>query len=275
MEELLSILPSSDKLIDFIVVYGGKILLALLTLIIGLWLISRLSKLLHRIFELRSFEQTLQMFLIQFISIVLKVLLFISVITMIGVQMTSFIALLGAAGIAFGMALSGTLQNFAGGVMLLIFKPFKVGDYIEAQGHAGTVKEMQIFHTILNTPDKKTIFIPNGGLSSGSLINYSDEPRRRVDWTFGISYTDNIDRAREVILEVLNSDDRIIQDPQPFVGVISLGDSSVNLVTRAWVDAINYWDVFFDMNERIKKEFDKKGISIPYPQHDVHLFQTK
>lgn len=275
MQEIISLLPSSDKLMEWVIAYGGKLLLAVITLVVGLWLISRLTKVLRKIFELKSFEQTLQTFLLQLIGVVLKILLFISVITMVGVQMTSFIALLGAAGLAFGMALSGTLQNFAGGVMLLIFKPFKVGDYLEAQGYSGTVKEIQIFNTVLNTPDNKTIIIPNGGLSTGSMINYSAEERRRVDWTFGISYNDSIDKAREIILEIINADTRVHQEPAPFVGVISLGDSSVNLVTRVWVDASNYWDLFFEVNEKVKKAFDQKGISIPFPQQDVHLYPTK
>jgi len=205
----------------------------------------------------------------------LKLLLFISVITMVGIQMTSFIAILGAAGLAFGLALSGTLQNFAGGVMLLILKPFKAGDFIEAQGFTGTVKEIQIFHTILNTIDNKTIIIPNGPLSNGAVTNYSAEPHRRVDWTFGISYSDNIDHAREIVLGLLNADKRILQEPAPFVGLISLGDNSVDLITRAWVETPDYWDVFFAMNERVKKAFDDKSISIPFPQHDVHLYQEK
>jgi small conductance mechanosensitive channel len=275
MQEIISLLPSSDKLMEWVIAYGGKLLLAVITLVVGLWLISRLTKVLRKIFELKSFEQTLQTFLLQLIGVVLKILLFISVITMVGVQMTSFIALLGAAGLAFGMALSGTLQNFAGGVMLLIFKPFKVGDYLEAQGYSGTVKEIQIFNTVLNTPDNKTIIIPNGGLSTGSMINYSAEERRRVDWTFGISYNDSIDKAREIILEIINADTRVHQEPAPFVGVISLGDSSVNLVTRVWVDASNYWVLFFEVNEKVKKAFDQKGISIPFPQQDVHLYPTK
>ncbi len=275
MEEIVSMLPATDKLIELVVAYGGKLVLAILTLLVGLWLIKRLSKGLKRIFEGRSFDLTLQTFLISFISLILKILLFISVIMMVGVQMTSFIALLGAAGLAFGMALSGTLQNFAGGVILLILKPFKVGDVIEAQGYIGTVKEMQIFHTVLNTADRKRVIIPNGSLSSGSMINYSAEPVRRVEWTFGISYSDNIDKARETIFEMLNSDERILSDPQPFVGLISLGDSSVNLVTRAFVNTPDFWDVFFSVNEKVKKEFDNRGISIPFPQHDVHLFQTK
>ena len=275
MQEIVSLLPSSEKLMEWVIAYGSKLLLAIITLVVGLWLINRLIKVLQKIFELKSFEQTLQSFLLQLIGVVLKILLFISVITMVGVQMTSFIALLGAAGIAFGMALSGTLQNFAGGVMLLIFKPFKVGDYIEAQGYSGTVKEIQIFSTVLNTPDNKTIIIPNGGLSTGSMINYSAEPRRRVDWTFGISYTDSIDKAREIILEIIHADSRVHQDPAPFVGVISLGDSSVNLVTRVWVDASDYWGLFFEINEKVKKAFDDKGISIPFPQQDVRLYQKK
>lgn len=275
MEEITSMLPSTDLLVNYAITYGGKIMLAVLTLLIGLWLIKKFTKMLRRVFEERSFDKSLQTFLISFIGITLKLLLIISVITMVGVQMTSFIALLGAAGLAFGMALSGTLQNFAGGVMLLILKPFKVGDYIEAQGFAGTVKEMQIFHTILNTPDKKLIIIPNGGLSTGSLINYSTEPTRRVDWTFGIGYSDDIDKAKRVILEVLSADERILKDPEPFVGVSSLGASSVDIATRVWVNAADYWDVFFKMNEEVKKAFDKQEISIPFPQHDVHIYQSK
>ena len=273
MEEIQSMLPATDKLIELVVTYGGKLVLAIITLLLGLWLIKRLSKGLRKLFEARSFEKTLQTFLISMISIILKILLFISVIMMVGVQMTSFIAILGAAGLAFGMALSGTLQNFAGGVILLILKPFKVGDFVEAQGYAGTVKEMQIFHTVLNTPDKKTVIIPNGALSSGSMINYSAETVRRVEWTFGISYSDNLDKARDIILEVVKADERILGDPEPFVGLISLGDSSVNLVTRVWVNSTDFWPVFFDINERVKRTFDSKGISIPFPQRDVHLFQ--
>lgn len=274
MKDLTTLLPSSDRMVEIAITYGGQLLLALVTLVVGLWLIGKLVKVLKRIFEMRSFEQTLQSFLIHLITITLKILLIISVVTMVGVQMTSFIAILGAAGLAFGLALSGTLQNFAGGVMLLIYKPFKVGDYIDAQGSAGTVAEIQIFHTILKTVDNKTIIIPNGGLSNSTMTNFSTEPLRRVDLTFGISYSDNIDKAREIILSVITADERIHKDPVPFVGVISLGDSSVNLVTRIWVDSPNYWNVFFSTNENVKKEFDKSGIIIPFPQRDVHLIQS-
>lgn len=275
MEDLMNALPETDVLVELAMTYGGKLLLALLTLVVGLWLIGKVTKGLNKLFKARDFEQTLQTFLSSLVRLTLKALLLISVISMVGVQMTSFIAILGAAGLAVGMALSGTMQNFAGGVMLLIFKPIKVGDYIEAQGHAGTVKEIQIFNTILNTPDKKTIIIPNGGLSTGSMINYSTEPVRRLDWTFGISYNDSIDKAREIILEILNAEERIHQDPAPFVGLVKLGDNSVDLVTRVWVDAANYWPLFFEINEKVKKAFDAKGISIPFPQRDVHIHQVK
>jgi small conductance mechanosensitive channel len=273
MENIKALLPSPENLIGLAINYGSKLLLALITLIVGLWLISRLVKMLKKTFESRSLEKTLQTFLIQLIGITLKILLIISVVTMVGIQMTSFIALLGAMGLAFGLALSGTLQNFAGGVMLLILKPFKVGDFIEAQGFLGTVKEIQIFHTVLNTPDKKKIIIPNGGLSTGAVTNFSAEPVRRLEWTFGIGYADSIDKAKEVILNVITSDERVLKDPAPFVGVISLGDSSVNIVARVWVEVPNFWDVFFKMNEAVKKEFDNKGISIPFPQRDVHIVQ--
>lgn len=275
MEDLMNALPETDVLLELAMTYGGKLLLALLTLIVGLWLIGKLNKGLNKLFKARDFDQTLQSFLSSLVGLTLKALLLISVISMVGVQMTSFIAILGAAGLAVGMALSGTMQNFAGGVMLLIFKPIKVGDYIEAQRHAGTVKEIQIFNTILNTPDKKTIIIPNGGLSTGSMINYSTEPVRRLDWTFRISYNDSIDKAREIIMEILNAEERIHQDPAPFVGLVNLGDNSVDLVTRVWVDAANYWPLFFEINEKVKKAFDAKGISIPFPQRDVHIHQAK
>lgn len=275
MENLTSLIPSTDWLIEFALTYGGKLVLVVVTLIVGYWLIGRLVRMMRRIFEKREFDKTLQTFLIQFVGITLKILLAISVVTMVGVQMTSFIALLGAAGLAFGMALSGTLQNFAGGVMLLILKPFKVGDYIEAQGFAGTVMEIQIFHTVLNTPDKKRIIIPNGGLSAGSMINYSAEPIRRVNWDFAIAYSEDIDKVKQTVIDVVSADDRVLKDPEPFVAVASLGDSSVNLTARVWVNAPDYWSVFFKMNEAVKKEFDAKGISIPFPQHDVHLFQQK
>jgi small conductance mechanosensitive channel len=185
--------------------------------------------------------------------------------------MTSFIAILGAAGLAVGMALSGTLQNFAGGVMILIFKPFKVGDVIDAQGHLGSVHEIQIFNTILKTPDNKTIIIPNGGLSTSSMTNYSTEEKRRSDWTIGVGYGDDLDKVRRTLKQLCGDDSRILKDPEVFIAVAELADSSVNLTVRAWVKAEDYWGVFFDMNENIYKIFNKEGINIPYPQMDVHI----
>jgi small conductance mechanosensitive channel len=189
--------------------------------------------------------------------------------------LSSFIAHLGAAGLAVGMALSGTLQNFAGGVILLILKPFRVGDYIEAQGHAGIVKEIQIFNTIFTSLDNKVIIIPNGGLSTGAMINYTKEDTRRVDFVFGIGYDDDIDKARDIIKAVAEKNELIMKDPEVFVAVLEHGDSSVNLVTRVWSKTADYWTVYFYMMEFVKKEFDKQGITIPYPQRDVHMYNEK
>ena len=175
--------------------------------------------------------------------------------------------------LAIGMALSGTLQNFAGGVMILIFKPFHVGDFIEAQGQTGTVKEIQLFNTIINTPDNKTIMIPNGGISTGIINNYSKENRRRVEWTFGIGYGDDYDKAKATIAELLEQDDRILPEPAHFIALSSLGDSSVNIVVRVWTSTDNFWSVFFDMNEKVYKRFAEVGLNIPFPQMDVHLHQ--
>ena len=260
-----------DAFQTYIVEYGAKIILAIVVLIIGLWIIKRIGKGIKKVMNLRNMEPTLQIFLGSLITITLKTLLIISVIGMIGVPMTSFIAILGAAGLAIGMALSGTLQNFAGGVILLIFKPFKVGDVIEAQGYIGVVKEIQIFVTILTTADNKMIFIPNGGLSTGSLTNYSAQSKRRVDITIGIDYSDDIDKARKVCKEVVAKNEKIDKDPEPLIAVSELGDSSVNMLVRVWCDTSEYWNVTFYLNEELKKAFDKNKLSIPFPQRTVHI----
>ena len=256
---------------ELVVSYGPKLLGAIVVLIIGLWLIKTMVKGLSRLMENRKMDASLQPFLRSLTSMLLKTLLVISVMSMVGIAMTSFIAILGAAGLAVGMALSGTLQNFAGGVMILIFKPFKVGEYIEAQGYAGTVNEIQIFNTYLITPDNKIIIIPNGGLSTGSMTNFSCEKTRRVDWTFGIGYGDNADKARKVLMDLLTEDKRIFSEPAPFVAISALADSSVNYAVGAWVNAADYWGVFFDMNEKVYKTFEKEGLNIPFPQMDVHI----
>lgn len=262
----------SEKIYDIVLNYGPKLIGALITLVIGMWIISIVTGVLRRRFEKRNMEVSLRGFLNSMIGILLKALLWISAIGMMGVEMTSFIAILGAAGLAIGMALSGTLQNFAGGVMIMIFKPFKVGDFIDAQGHTGTVSEIQIFNTILKTPDNKTIIIPNAGLSTGSMTNFSTEKKRRVDFTFGIGYGDDVDKAKEVLLKLIKADERILDDPAaPFIAVSELADSSVNLVVRVWAEASNYWGIYFSLTEQVYKTFDKEGLNIPFPQMDVHV----
>lgn len=262
-----------DQAIGMAIDYGPKLVLAVLTLLIGLWIISALGRGIKKAMAKKDIDASLSSFIASLTTMTLKVLLFISVAGMVGIEVTSFIAIFGAAGLAVGMALSGTLQNFAGGVMILLFKPFKVGDVIEAQGYTGSVKEIQIFNTILKTPDNKTIIIPNAPLSSSSMVNYSTEATRRVDHVFGIGYGDDIDQAKALIQQIVGRDERILKDPAPFVAVSELADSSVNFVSRVWVNAADYWPVYFDTLETVKKEFDNNNISIPYPQQDVHLPQ--
>jgi len=264
---------SSQKIIDLAASYGIKFLLAVLVLVVGLMVIRAITRGLTTMMKKANVSESLIPFLKSLLSFMLKALLVISVLGMVGIQMTSFIAILGAAGLAVGLALQGTLQNFAGGVIILLLKPFKVGDYIETQGYSGTVKEIQIFTSVLNTPDNKTIIIPNSPIATNSLINYSTQPTRRVDFTFGIGYGDDIEKARKVILDILNADTRIFKDPEPFARVVELADSSVNFATRAWAKSSDYWDVYFDVTEEVKKKFDSQGISIPFPQTDVHIYK--
>ena len=262
----------SEQIYGIVMEYGPKLIGAIVTLIVGMWVISIIRNVLSKRFEKRNVDPSLRGFLNSIIGIGLKLMLWIAVIGMMGVQMTSFIAILGALGLAVGMALSGTLQNFAGGVMILLFKPFKAGDFINAQGHSGVVNEIQIFNTILKTPDNKTIIIPNGGLSTGSMTNFSTEAKRRVDFTFGIAYGDDVDKAKKVLMDLIKADKRIINDPaEPFIAVSELADSSVNLVVRVWAEAKDYWGIYFDLTEKVYKTFDKEGLNIPFPQMDVHL----
>jgi len=263
-----------DQLIQIGVEYGPKLIGAIIVLIIGGWVIKGLVRALGKMMDKSNTDESLKPFLKSLVGMLLKALLFISVLGMIGIEMTSFIAIFGAAGLAIGMALSGTLQNFAGGVMILIFKPFKVGDFLEAQGYMGVVKEIQIFNTIVTTVDNKTIIIPNGGLSTSSMINYSTEPTRRVDWTVGIAYGDDVDKARAVIKKLCDADSRILKDPEVFIAVSELADSSVNFAVRAWVKAPDYWGVFFDLNENVYKTFGNEGLNIPFPQMDVHVHKN-
>lgn len=254
--------------------YLPKVTFALLTLIAGLWIVKFLVGAAHKVLAFRKIDPSLSGFLLSLLSILGKVIVFLTVAGMLGVETTSLVALLGAAGLAVGMALSSTLQNFAGGVMILLFKPFQVGDLIEGQGYLGTVKEIQIFNTILITPDQKTIIIPNAPLSSESMVNYSSRTNRRVDLVIGIGYEDDIDKAKQVIATVVNDCDDVLSEPESLIVVGELADSSVNLFVRPWCKTDKYWDVKFKLLEEIKKALDANGISIPFPQRDVHLRQV-
>mgnify|MGYP001051840907 CR=1 FL=1 len=270
----------TDKILDFIsdktLEYGPKLIGAIVVWIIGSWIIKIIIKNFAKILDKRNTDASLKPFFRSMLNILLKVMLAISVLGMLGIQMTSFIAILGAAGLAIGMALSGTLQNFAGGVMILIFKPFKVGDLIEAQGHKGIVYEIQIFNTILKTPDNKTIILPNGPLSTSSMVNLSNGVLVMVEWTFGIAYGDSSTKAKEVLAKLVKEDKRLLNDPEPPVIVLSaLGDSSVNFTVRGWINVNDYWGSYFEMNEKVYNTFDKEGLSIPFPQMDVHLHKNE
>ncbi|MDF1517654.1 MAG: mechanosensitive ion channel [Lutibacter sp.] len=260
-----------DKIVNLSLEWGPKVVGAIIVLIIGLWVSNLLTKSVGKILVKREISPSLIPFVKGFIGTLFKILVVISVMGMIGIQMTSFIAILGAMGLAVGLALSGTLQNFAGGVVLLVLRPFNVGDFIEAQGYMGTVKEISIFNTILNTVDNKVIIIPNGPLSSGSLTNFSIEPLRRVDWKFGIAYGDDMENFKKAINDFIAEDTRILKEPESFIGLSEFGDSSVNFAVRCWVNAPDYWGVFFDMNEKIYKKFGNYNLNIPFPQMDVHL----
>jgi len=256
--------------------YAPKLALAIVTLLIGLWVINAFVKFLKKTMTKREADPSLIPFLGSLANVILKAMLLISVASMVGIQTTSFVAILGAMGLAVGLALQGSLGNFAGGVLILMFKPFKVGDVIDAQGFLGSVTGIQIFNTIIHTPDNKKIIIPNGALSSGPITNYSAEEKRRVDLLFGIGYGDDIKKAKDILSKIIAEDSRIVNDPaEPFIAVKELADSSVNIVVRVWANAGDYWGIYFDMQEKVKLTFDKENISIPFPQRDVHMFQEK
>ncbi len=263
----------TSKAYELGLTYAPRLALAIITLLIGLWIISGISKLVIASMERSKVDPTLIPFMSSLISWLLKLLLFISVASMVGIATTSFVAVLGAAGLAVGLALQGSLANFAGGVLVMIFKPYKVGDLIESQGHLGVVKEVQIFNTILLSPQSKRIIIPNGATSNGSVINYTVEGKIRVDLSVGVSYDADIDQTKSVLMDVMVNHDKVMQDPAPFVGLTEMADSSVNFVVRPHCLPEHYWDVYFDINEGVKKALDKNAITIPFPQRDVHLIQ--
>ena len=262
-----------DTAVEMGMTYGPQLILAIVVLIVGLWIIKRVIRLMGAGMERSNTEPTLAKFLCNLSSVGLKALLLISVASMIGIETTSFIAVLGAAGLAIGLALQGSLANFAGGVLVLMFRPYKVGDFVEAQGVMGTVHEIQIFNTIMKTPDNKVIIVPNGAISNGIITNFSMEATRRVDFVFGIGYSDDIAKAKATIERLVKEDSRALSDPEPMIVVSELADSSVNITTRVWVNAADYWGLFFDLTEKVKLTFDQEGISIPFPQRDVHVIQ--
>ncbi|AUM14144.1 mechanosensitive ion channel family protein [Ketobacter alkanivorans] len=271
----VNVQPIIDKAAEMVMFYAPKLLLALITLFIGLWLINMACKGVGFLLEKREFDVSLRKWLISILGVAFKACLFISVISMIGVQTTSFIAILGAAGLAIGLALQGSLTNFAGGVLILVFKPYKVGDYIKTNGEEGFVEAIDVFYTFLHTVDSKHVILPNGPLANGNLVNYTKDANRRVDLSVGISYHSSFEHAEAALLEMIKKEPRVLQDPPPFVGVTGYGDSSIDLTVRAWCLNEDYWGVFFELNKRIKPALDAAGISIPFPQRDVHLFQQK
>ena len=249
---------------------GRRILAALLIFIIGRLIISFLNKLVARILQRRKVDAGVQSFVRSLVHILLMILLVIAVISKLGIETTSFAALLASAGVAVGMALSGNLQNFAGGLIILIFRPYKVGDWIEAQNESGTVREIQIFHTILTTADNKTVYIPNGSASSGVIVNYSHEETRRVDWVIGVEYGEDYARVEEVARRIVAAEKRILSTPAPFIALDALDASSVNVRIRVWVKNSDYWGVYYDVQRAIYEEFNKAGIGFPFPQLTIH-----
>lgn len=265
VEEIVKYLTSAGLTI------GATIIKVALIWIIGRWLSKRLVTLVKKLMVKKNTDASIQTFLVSLIDIVALIVLLIIIISVVGIDTSSFIALFASAGVAIGMALSGTLQNFAGGVMVLLFRPYKVGDYIEAQGQAGTVKEIQIFNTLLQTPDNRIIIVPNGPLSTGIINNYSREATRRVDFSFSISYGDDFELAKKVLMEIIEKDARILKTPAPFIELGKMNASSIDITVRVWCNAADYWGIFFDMNKSVYSTFPAKGLNFPYNTITVNM----
>ena len=260
-----------DKLIDLGLTFGEKLIGALIILIVGKYIIKWLNKLFARLLSKRNIDASIQSFLKSMVNILLLTMLILAVIGKLGIELTGFAALLASAGVAIGMALSGNLQNFAGGIIILIFRPYKVGDFIDAStGVSGTVKEIQIFHTIIVTGDNKLVYVPNGSMSSGVITNYSHMDSRRVEWVFGVDYGEDFDKVKSVLLSVINNDNRILKTIDAFIELDELAASSVNIKVRVWVNSEDYWSVYFDLNKNVYATFNKEGINFPFPQLTVH-----
>ena len=263
------------KLWELLTVFGLKIIAAIVIFIVGRWVAKFLRNLTKKLMIKGDVDVTLVSFVGNLIYVGLLAFVIIAALGQLGIQTTSFIAILGAAGLAGGLALQGSLANFAAGVLMIIFRPFQVGDFIEGGGVAGTVEEIQIFTTQLKTPDNKTIIIPNAKMTEGNITNYSNKGTRRVDLIFGIGYGDDIDKARNLIQDELSREKRILPEPAPQIVVTELAESSVNVAVRPWVNAGDYWNVYFDLTENVKKRFDAEGITIPFPQRDIHVYEHK
>lgn len=259
-----------EKLIDMCIGAGKNILAAIIVFIVGRFLISLIKRLLLNMLNRRKVEISIQTFLRSLVNILLNVLLIVSVVGALGINTTSFAALLASAGVAIGMALSGNLQNFAGGLIILFFKPYKVGDWIDAQGVSGSVKEIQIMHTLLTTASNQVVYIPNGAMSSSVITNYSRMETRRVEWIVGVDYGENVDKVKTIITNLIENDQRILKEPAPVIALHALDASSVNVTIRVWVSTSDYWDVYFEMNKHIYDEFNKQGVNFPFPQLTVH-----
>ena len=264
-----------QKLVEYATTYGLRVLAAILIFIIGKIVARILTNVLVTVMKRTHVEETLASFVKHIAYVALMTFVVIAALNKLGVETTSFIAILGAAGLAVGLALQGSLANFAAGVMLIIFKPFKVGDFIMAGGEMGTVKEIQIFNTVLAHPDNRKVIVPNAQVTGGTITNFSAIENRRIDLVFGISYGDDMKKAKEALAKVIAADDRILKEPKPVIAVSELADSSVNIVCRPWVKPGDYWDVYFSVTEKGKLELEKNGITIPFPQRDVHMYTEK
>ena len=262
---------SIEMLQELAMLYGVQLILALAIFIVGKWVVKRIASIVQRILAKNNVDPAIEHFVSSLVSWTLLFFVVIASLGQLGIQTASFVAILGAAGLAVGLALQGSLANFAAGVLILIFRPFKVGDFIEVAGVSGVVQKIQIFTTELHSPDNKKIIVPNGGVISGNITNYSANETRRVDMVFGIGYSDDIDAAKAVLQSVVASEPRVLRVPAPTIAVVELADSSVSLVCRPWVNTADYWDVYFNITEAAKKALDAQGISIPFPQRDIHI----
>ncbi len=263
-----------EMIYQLILTYAERVILAVIFLLIGLFVISRIAIYISKKMEERQFDESLRSFLVPLIKVTLQVLLIISIASMLGAEVASFVAVLAAISFALGFALQGSLANFAGGVLILILKPFKAGDYIEAGGYAGTVAEIQVFYTILNTPDNCKVIIPNAQLSNNSAVNYSAYETRRVDFKFGVGYQDDLQKVKSVLQRIAGEHPLVLKEPEPMIVLGELGDSALIFYFRVWCKAADYWTLYFDMMEKVKTAFDKEEINIPFPQLDVHMATT-